>query len=108
MLAHKLSGLFGGAWVPLVISHAWTDGDCDPSHPTHAHIPLTAPRVLLRRTHPHQPTTGKTTATAPSTMPAQVVPAPTLALSGLQDGCIDTVIFDATMGGALERCVVGG
>lgn len=35
----------------------------------------------------------------------QVITAPTLGLSGLSDGCINTVIFDLTMGGDGARWV---
>lgn len=38
----------------------------------------------------------------------QVVMAPTLGLSGLSDGCIDTLIFDLTMGGDGARWVGRG
>lgn len=43
----------------------------------------------------------------PAAVPApQVITAPTLGLSGLSDGCIDTIIFDLTMGGDGPRWVV--
>ncbi len=34
-----------------------------------------------------------------------VIRAPTLAIAGLQDGCIAPVIFELTMGGEGEGCV---
>jgi hypothetical protein len=50
--------------------------------------------------------TGKkdTGAEAPAAA-GMVIRAPTLAIAGLQDGCIDPVIFELTMGGEGEGCV---
>ena len=94
MLTHKLGLLGGGASViPDTRTHDMTPTIVYP----YAHIYTSTKPIAI----PHSRAGGG----KQEEVPAPVIRAPTLALSGLEDGCIATVIYDLTMGGDGERCV---